>query len=70
MIAKFLDTEVSFVHYLTRRATLEDLIQIEGDEQDYLSLYLTNGLWQLSALSLGCPNCGVATFGRRKPQHL
>ncbi|MGO8501742.1 hypothetical protein AB9F35_09630 [Rhizobium leguminosarum] len=45
MIAKFLDTEVSFVHYLTRRATLEDLIQIEGDEQDYLSLYLTNGLW-------------------------
>lgn len=45
MIAKFLDTEVSFVHYLTRRATLEDFAAIEGDEQDYLSLYLTNGLW-------------------------
>jgi len=45
MIDRFLDSEVSFVHYLTRRATLEDLIDFDGDEQDILSVYLTNGLW-------------------------
>lgn len=45
MISRFLDTEVSFVHYLTRRATLEEFVDVEGDEQDYLSIYLTNGLW-------------------------
>jgi len=45
MIDRFLDSEVSFIHYLTRRATLEDLIDFDGDEQDILSVYLTNGLW-------------------------
>lgn len=40
----YLDTEISFYHYLTRRATLEDLIDFEGDEQDILSTYLVNGL--------------------------
>ncbi len=45
MIARFLDSEVSFVHYLTRRATLEQVLDFEGDEQDILSAYLTNGLW-------------------------
>lgn len=43
MIARFLDTEISFFHYLTRRATIEDLMDFDGDEQDLLSMYLTNG---------------------------
>ena len=37
--------EISFFHYLTRRATLEELIDFEGDEQDILSMYLINGLY-------------------------
>jgi hypothetical protein len=41
---RYLDTEISFYHYLTRRATLEDLIDFEGDELDILSTYLANGL--------------------------
>jgi hypothetical protein len=41
---RYLDTEISFYHYLTRRATLEDLIDFEGDELDILSTYLVNGL--------------------------
>lgn len=45
MIAQFLDSEVSFIHYLTRRATLEQVLDFEGDEQDLLSAYLINGLW-------------------------
>ncbi|MGJ0391549.1 MAG: hypothetical protein ACR650_02120 [Methylocystis sp.] len=45
MIVRFLDSEVSFVHYLTRRATLEQVLDFEGDEQDILSAYLINGLW-------------------------
>ena len=44
MICRHLDTEVSFFHYLTRRATLEEVMDFEGDEQDILSLYLTNGM--------------------------
>jgi hypothetical protein len=44
LVWRFLDTEVSFFHYLTRRATLEELIDFDGDEQDILSLYLINGL--------------------------
>jgi hypothetical protein len=44
LIWRYLDTEVSFFHYLTRRATLEELIDFEGDEQDILSMYLINGL--------------------------
>ena len=44
LIWRYLDTEVSFFHYLTRRATLEELVDFEGDEQDILSLYLINGL--------------------------
>ncbi|WP_156527581.1 hypothetical protein [Bradyrhizobium stylosanthis] len=44
MICRYLDSEVSLIHYLTRRATLEELLNFEGDEQDLLSLYLTNGL--------------------------
>ena len=43
LICRHLDTEVSFYHYLTRRATLEDFINMEGDEQDILSMYLMNG---------------------------
>ncbi|MGX1498575.1 hypothetical protein ACSSV1_003626 [Labrenzia sp. MBR-25] len=53
MIDRFLDTEVSFVHYLTRRATLEDMVELEGDEQDILSMYLTNGLCFDSAALAG-----------------
>jgi hypothetical protein len=44
LIWRYLDTEVSFFHYLTRRATLEELVDFEGDEQDILSIYLINGL--------------------------
>ncbi len=44
LIWRYLDTEVSFFHYLTRRATLESIVEFEGDEQDILSLYLVNGL--------------------------
>jgi len=44
LIWRYLDTEVPFFHYLTRRATLEELIDFEGDEQDILSMYLINGL--------------------------
>jgi hypothetical protein len=44
LVWRYLDSEVSFFHYLTRRATLEELIDFEGDEQDILSLYLINGL--------------------------
>ena len=43
LIWRHLDTEVSFYHYLTRRAALEDYVNMEGDEQDILSLYLMNG---------------------------
>jgi len=44
LIWRYLDTEVSFFHYLTRRSTLEEVVDFEGDEQDILSIYLTNGL--------------------------
>jgi hypothetical protein len=44
MVWQYLDTEVSFYHYLTRRATLEEHIDFEGDEMDILSMYLINGL--------------------------
>jgi hypothetical protein len=43
MIDRFLDSELSFIHYLSRRAVLEHQIHFDGDEQDLLSLYLTNG---------------------------
>lgn len=44
MIERFLDTEISFFHYLTRRATIEEIMDFDGDEQDLLSMYLMNGL--------------------------
>jgi hypothetical protein len=44
LVWRYLDTEVSFFYYLTRRATLEELVDFEGDEQDILSMYLINGL--------------------------
>jgi hypothetical protein len=43
MISARLDTEVSFLHYLTRRATADDVFDFIADEQDLLSMYLTNG---------------------------
>ena len=43
MIAAFLDSEVSFFHYLTRRSAIEDQVSLLGDEQDLLSMYLVNG---------------------------
>lgn len=42
MISDRLDTEVSFLHYLTRRMTADDLFDCSGDEQDLLSMYLVN----------------------------
>jgi hypothetical protein len=44
MIVTYLDSEVSLVHYLTRRSTLEQVIDFHADEQDLLSTYLHNGL--------------------------
>ncbi|SMH62755.1 hypothetical protein SAMN02982994_6568 [Azospirillum lipoferum] len=44
MLSTFLDTEVSFFHYLTRRASIDDVMTFSADEQDLLSMYLTNGL--------------------------
>lgn len=49
MIARHLDTEVSFQHYFTRRQSLDELIDFDGDEQDILSMYLINGFWVDSA---------------------
>ena len=51
MISAFLDTEIAFFHYLTRRSTIEQLITFTGDEQDLLSVYLTNG-FQIDASAL------------------
>jgi len=45
MLDRFLDSEISFIHYLSRRASLEQQIDVEGDEQDLLSVYLTNGFY-------------------------
>ena len=44
-VCRHLDTEISLFHYLTRRATLEEALDFEGDEQDILSFYLGNGLY-------------------------
>ena len=43
MISDRLDTEVSFLHYMTRRATADDVLDFVADEQDLLSMYLMNG---------------------------
>jgi hypothetical protein len=51
MISAFLDTEIAFFHYLTRRSTIEQVITFTGDEQDLLSVYLTNG-FQIDARAL------------------
>jgi hypothetical protein len=45
MIVRFLDSEVSLIHYLTRRSTLEQVFDFHADEQDLLAAYLNNGLW-------------------------
>lgn len=45
MISRHLDTEISFQHYLTRRYTIGEMVDYDGDEQDLLSVYLTNGMW-------------------------
>ena len=43
MLHRLLDTEVSFLHYLSRRFTIQEELTYLGDEQDLLSVYLTNG---------------------------
>jgi hypothetical protein len=43
MLTTYLDSEVSFFHYLTRRPAIERQLVFTGDEQDLLSLYITNG---------------------------
>lgn len=43
MISERLDTEIAFLHYMTRRATADDVMDFVGDEQDLLSMYLRNG---------------------------
>lgn len=49
MLSKFLDSEVSFVHYLTRRFHIDEQFDFDGDEQDLLSMYLTNGFCLIGA---------------------
>lgn len=43
MMHRMLDSEVSFLHYLCRRFTLQDELTFLGDEQDLISAYVTNG---------------------------
>jgi hypothetical protein len=43
MISDRLDTELSFLHYMTRRFTADDVLDFVADEQDLLSMYLMNG---------------------------
>jgi hypothetical protein len=43
MISSRLDSEISFLHYLTRRSTIDDMLDFIADEQDLLSMYLLNG---------------------------
>lgn len=45
MLDRYLDCEISFIHYLCRRASIEHQLDVEGDEQDLLSVYLTNGFY-------------------------
>ena len=45
MIFRFLDSEVSFSHYLSRRYSIEQVLRFQGDEQDLLSMYLANGFY-------------------------
>jgi hypothetical protein len=72
LIWRFLDTEVSFFHYLTRRATLEELVDFEGDEQDILSMYLMNGLCidpeKLQGRQLRFLNIDGAVRSRKTPR--
>jgi hypothetical protein len=42
MIGTHLDAEPAYFHYLCRRQTIEEQIDFMGDEQDLLSVYLTN----------------------------
>lgn len=43
MISSRLDSEISFLHYLTRRSTIDEMFDFVADEQDLLSMYLSNG---------------------------
>jgi len=43
MISSRLDSEVSFLHYLSRRSTIDDMLDFIADEQDLLAMYLING---------------------------
>jgi hypothetical protein len=52
LMSQYLDSELSFQHYLTRRQNVDDVINFNGDEKDILSIYLTNGLW-MDAAKLG-----------------
>lgn len=45
LIWRQLDSEISFFHYLTKRATLDQVLNFRGDEMDILGMYLTNGLY-------------------------
>lgn len=69
MISAFLDTEIAFFHYLTRRSTIEQVITFTGDEQDLLSVYLTNG-FQIDAQALKGVQVifGMADSPVRKPK--
>lgn len=72
MIEQLLDSQLSFIHYLSRRAGLEDQIDFDGDEQDLLSLYLTNGLYltpeELDGRTLMFLNADTPVRGPRAPR--
>jgi hypothetical protein len=73
IVWRHLDTEVSFFHYLTRRATLEELVDFEGDEQDILSMYLINGLYidarEVEGRQLRFLNVDIVRSSGKTPRH-
>ncbi|WP_122467925.1 hypothetical protein [Brevundimonas lutea] len=72
MIERVLDSQLSFIHYLTRRAVLEDQVEFDGDEQDLLSVYLTNGLYlspdELEGRRMMFLNADAPVRGPRTPR--
>lgn len=72
MISEHLDTEVSFLHYLTRRATVDDVLDFVADEQDLLSMYLANGFVVDARGLKGCQvmffQADAAVRGRASPR--
>lgn len=69
---EFLGYQIRPGVYLTRRATIEDLAYFSGDEQDFLSLYLTNGFCMdfeaLSEVGIAFANLDKAIRVKKVPR--